>query len=310
MTWIVFTVILTLIGAGGLFYGLASKIGSEKLIAFGVFGGAVVIWLVLSVFLSLHTVGQREVGIVYSFSGTITGKKNPGVVFTAPWQHIKTENVGILRENFTLDPNNSAVSSDQQAIFANLSLNYEVLPGDVVHLFKTVGPNWRALLLDSRVLTDFKEVTSDFTAAKITTSRPELRAQTKTRLTKELAPYGVKVVDFFVNNLDYTQSYRDSINAKNVQVQQALQAEAKVAQSRAEADQAIAVAHGQAESTIERARGEAEAIAVKGKALRNNPNILQLEAIDKLNPNAQVIICTGQGQGNCPSFLPTLTSGK
>jgi hypothetical protein len=31
---------------------------------------------------------------------------------------------------------------------------------------------------------------------------------------------------------------------------------------------------------------------------------LNLEAIDKLNPNAQVIICTGSGKGNCPSFLP------
>ena len=33
----------------------------------------------------------------------------------------------------------------------------------------------------------------------------------------------------------------------------------------------------------------------------------QLEAIDKLNPKASVIICTGTGSGNCPSFLPPST---
>jgi regulator of protease activity HflC (stomatin/prohibitin superfamily) len=73
-------------------------------------------------------------------------------------------------------------------------------------------------------------------------------------------------------------------------VQAALQAQAKVAQAKAEAQQAI-----------EQARGEAQAIALRGRALRNNPEVLRLEAIDKLNPNAQVVICTGT---TCPAFLP------
>ena len=35
-----------------------------------------------------------------------------------------------------------------------------------------------------------------------------------------------------------------------------------------------------------------------------NPEVLQLEAIDKLSPNASVIICTAT---SCPSFLPQAT---
>ena len=34
------------------------------------------------------TVGEREVGIVYNFSGTIAGKRDKGWVTIAPWQHI------------------------------------------------------------------------------------------------------------------------------------------------------------------------------------------------------------------------------
>jgi hypothetical protein len=71
--------------------------------------------------------------------------------------------------------------------------------------------------------------------------------------------------------------------------QQAQQAQAKVAQATAEADQRVAAA-----------KGEAEAIELEGKALRNNPEVLRLRAINALNPKAQVIFCN---TGDCPSIL-------
>lgn len=262
-------------------------------------------FIILLVVCSTHLVAQREVGIVKSFSGTISGNTGTGVVFTAPWQSIDKENTGLLRENFVLNADNSAVSKDQQPIYADLTLNYNLPADAAVQIYKTVGPAWKNTLLDSRVLQDFKEVTSEYTAAEITTKREQLRQDTKSRLTIELAKYGIQVDDFFVTNLDYTDSYKQAINAKNVQVQQALQAEAKVAQAKAEAEQNVALAQGNAQATVVKAKAQATALAEKGKAIRQNPEVLQLEAIDKLNPNATVVICTGTGQGNCPSLVPT-----
>lgn len=250
-------------------------------------------FLITTIACSTHTVAQRQVGIVKNFAGQITGTTGNGVVFTMPYSSVSTENVGLQRENFILDQSNSAVSSDQQPIYADLTLNYHLTADTVLNLYKTVGPNWKAILIDSRVLQDFKEVTATFTAQEITTHREQLRAATKLRLESELSKHDITVDDFFVTNLDYTQTYKDAINNKNVQVQQALQAQAKVAQARAEAAQEVATA-----------TGDAQAIRLKGKALHDNPEVLQLEAIDKLNPNASVIICTGTGSGNCPSFLP------
>jgi regulator of protease activity HflC (stomatin/prohibitin superfamily) len=296
MAWITVTIILAIVGFGALFVA-AGSVGRARYAPLGVAAAAAVVWLVVTFFLCLHTVGQREIGIVYSFSGTITGKKDPGVVFTAPWQHIKTENVGIQSEEFDLDPNNAAVSRDQQPIYARLFVNFQVLPGDVVGLYKRVGPNWKHILLDARVLQDFKEITAQYQTPEITTHREDLRKQTRERLELELAPYDVKIVDVFLKNIGFSPAYTQAVEQKQVQVQQALQAQAKVAQSEAEARQRVA-----------EARGEATAIGLKGRALRNNPEILRLEAIDKLNPNAQVVICTGR---TCPAFLPSgLISGK
>ncbi len=290
MAWIIFTIILVIVGVGAMFVALGS-VGQARYMPAAVAGVSAIVWVVLTFFLSLHTVGQREVGIVYSFSGTIIGKKDPGVVFTAPWQHIRTENVGIQSEEFDLDLNNAAVSQDQQPIYARLFVNFQVLPSDVVGLYKRVGPNWKHILLDARVLQDFKEITAHYQTPEITTHREELRQQARERLEAELAPYDVRIVDVFLKNIGFSPAYTQAVEQKQVQVQQALQAQAKVAQSEAEARQKVA-----------QARGEATAIALKGRALRNNPEILRLEAIDKLNPNAQVVICTGR---TCPAFLPT-----
>ena len=125
---------------------------------------------------------------------------------------------------------------------------------------------------------DFKEVTAGFSAEQITTQRSALRAQTKVRLQGELGKYGIQVVDFFVTNLDYTQSYKDAISAKNVQVQQALQAQAKVAQSTAEAEQNVARAKGEAEAVLVNAEAAAKSLRIKAAAIRvGGPAILQLE---------------------------------
>ncbi len=303
MSWLVLTVVLGIVSIGAVVFGAGSPAGSKGK-AFAVAGGSIAIWLVMTVFLSIHTVGQREAGVVYNFSGTISGNstKPPGVVMTAPWQHIKTENIGIQKEVFDFGQGNAAVSKDQQPITATLVVNVRIEPKDVIALYKTVGPNWKTILLDGRVPQDFKETTALFTSPEITLQRPKLRTLTLERLRKELCPktgeepFCIGVADVFVQNVSYSQAYTQAIEEKQVQVQAALRAEAKVGQAKAEAQQAI-----------EKARGEATAIELRGKALRNNPEVLRLEAIDKLAPSAQVIYCS---RGDCPTILGSLTGGK
>lgn len=295
MTWLILTVLLGLAGLSFTAYALMAPPRVDpgwSPRATGAVGAAVVggIWLILTIFLSLHTVGQREVGLVQSFSGTIGANyKSPGVVFAAPWNHIKTENVGLQKEVFVFDSSNSAVSKDQQPITAVLAVNYQVEPAQVVRLWKTVGPQWKTVLLDGRIPQAFKETTAQFTSPEITLKRPLLRKITLRRLRQELTPYDIRVVDVFVSNVGYSKEYTAAIEAKQVQVQSALRAQAKVAQSRAEAEQKVAAA-----------RGEAEAIALEGKALHANPEVLRLRAINSINKKATVIFCSS---GDCPSFL-------
>lgn len=288
MTWLVLSIVLGIIAIGAIIFTHSTP--GPKIGGYLVAGGAAVVWVILTFFLSLHTVGQREVGIVQSFSGTISSNyKSPGVVLVGPWNHVLKENVGIQKEVFIFDSTNSAVSRDQQPITAVLAVNYQVEPQHVITLYKTVGPSWKTVLLDGRIPQAFKETTATFSSPDVTLKRSALRVQTLRRLRAELGRYDIRVVDVFISNVGYSKEYTAAIERKLVQRQAAQTAEAKVAQATAEASQRVA-----------RAKGEAAAIELEGKALRNNPEVLRLRAINALNPKAQIIFCN---TGDCPSIL-------
>lgn len=301
MTWLVLTIILGLIGTGGLVYAWATPM--SKLVGLMVTGACGAVWVVMTFFLSIHTVGAREIGIQQSFSGAISGNtKSTGVVFIAPWNHLLKENIGLSKEVFTFNDSNglgSAVSRDQQSITATVAVNYQVEPANVIRLYRTVGPQWRNILLDGRVPQAFKETTAQFPSAELTLKRPQLRLITLQRLRSELTPYDIRVVDVFISNIGYSADYEKAIELKLRQQQAAQTAEAKVAQIQAEAQQRVAAAEG-----------EAKSIELEGRALRNNPEVLRLRAINALNPKAQIIFCS---TGDCPSILGgqfTTTPGK
>lgn len=77
--------------------------------------------------------------------------------------------------------------------------------------------------------------------------------------------------------------------------------ENEVAQSKAEAQKAIELARGEAESNRIRAEAEANAITLRGQALRSNPEVLQLEAINRWDGKTPVYVAGG---GNsAPPFV-------
>lgn len=260
MFWLVLTVLLS-IGAAACAIGVAfASVGEDKVLWGAGLAACVLIWGGFTVFLGLHNLGTGKVALLYSFSGKLTGtRENAGTFYTAPWNHVVQENVQTQSEAFELGQGNSAVSKDQQPIFAKLVINYQVDPKHVFDLYKNVGPNWKAKLVESRVLQDFKEVTATYPTIQITANREQLRVDTRERLKRELGPYSITVTDLFVPNIGFSDAYTSAIEAKQVQVQAAARAQAKVAQVQAEASQQVAQAEGDKLSTIARARGTAEA---------------------------------------------------
>lgn len=104
------------------------------------------------------------------------------------------------------------------------------------------------------------------------------------KLRDELSPLGIDIINIAITSeIRVPDSIRNSIDEKNAATQRAMQRENEVAQARAEAAKAIAVAQGQSEVARLNSEAEAKAIEAKGRALRANPEVLQLEAIQRWN---------------------------
>ena len=54
-------------------------------------------------------------------------------------------------------------------------------------------------------------------------------------------------------------------------------------------------AQGQRDSAVAKAEGEAQALSLRGKAIRENPEIIQLELVQKLSPSLQTILLPSEG---------------
>lgn len=98
----------------------------------------------------------------------------------------------------------------------------------------------------------------------------------------KLKPSGIIVEQvFLLGDIGVPQQVTDAINAKITATQKTLQRENEVAQVKAEADKAREQAKGEADAALTLARANAEAINLKGKAIRENPGVVQLNAVDK-----------------------------
>ncbi len=88
---------------------------------------------------------------------------------------------------------------------------------------------------------------------------------------------------YWIGELRLPPVVADSINNKIKATQMAEQRRNEVEQSKAEADKKIEEARGEAESVLIRARAEAQALNLRGNALRDNKDLVQLNAIEKWN---------------------------
>lgn len=112
--------------------------------------------------------------------------------------------------------------------------------------------------------------------------KTELIAEVEEEVRRQVSPIGINVERvYWIGDIRLPQAVINSINAKIQATQIAQQRENEVAAAKAEADKAVAQARGESESRLMMAKAEAEAIRIKAEALRENPKLVELNAVEK-----------------------------
>lgn len=104
------------------------------------------------------------------------------------------------------------------------------------------------------------------------------------RVRLEIESYGIHLEHLsWVGNIRLPETVTDAIDAKISASQIAITRQNEIETAKAEAQKSIAIADGEAKARLLVAEAEAKAIHLKGEAVKNNPGVAELNAIEKWN---------------------------
>ena len=240
---------------------------TSKLIRYAIIGVAVIVVLLLGN--PLGTVGAGERGILLRFNAVTGTIYDEGLYFRWPLiERVIIVDIKIQKEQADA----TAASKDLQTVHSDVAVNFHIGAERVASIYQEVGIDYKQRLIDPTLQEAVKAITAKFTAEELITRREAVRDDIKALLKEKLEPRGILVDEFNIVDFGFSPSFNSAIEAKVTAEQQALAAKNKLEQIKFEADQRIA-----------EARGKSEAMRVESEALRTNPQILELRALEKWN---------------------------
>lgn len=181
-----------------------------------------------------------------------------------------------------------AASAEYQSVKASGKLNYHIDPKYAYVVYRQVGLDFANKVIDPALNDFIKEEMPKFSITDILPKRDQIRADTIAAMNANLARYHVIVDDIYLANLSFSAEYEKAIEDKQVAQQQVQTQQQILEQKKIQAQQAVAEAQGVADANVATAKGQAEANRLLTESL--TPLLIQWQAIQKLNPQVQVML--------------------
>jgi regulator of protease activity HflC (stomatin/prohibitin superfamily) len=249
---------------------------------------------------SFVVVPAGRVGVVFNVLGGVSDReRNPGVQFVMPGlQQMTLLNTREQSIEFITDNNDEipALSQEGLQIVSDATVRYRIEASEASSIFESIGDNVEATLIRPQVRSVIRNAIANYNAAEvISTQRGELQAEIVQVLTDELAANNIILLDVLLRDIRIPDSITQAIEEKQAAEQQIEVETNRREQSRIAAERVVIQAEGERDAEIARAQGEAEALRLRGQAIRENPEIIQLEVAQKLAPSLQTILLPAEG---------------
>lgn len=231
----------------------------------------VVLGMLVVAFGSWGTVDGGNRGVVKRL-GAYTGEiKEEGFYWKTPWIERVTE-ISVRQQKEQVET--EGASKDLQTVKTIVALNLSLDPKRCSEVLQRIGPEYLDKVVAPSMQESIKAVIALYTAEELISKREKVREDMARLIASKLNPIGVlcSVESLNIIDFDFSKSFNEAIEAKVTAEQNALAAKNLLAQKEYEAQQAVATA-----------RGKAEAMSIESKALSENPQVLQLRALEKWN---------------------------
>jgi regulator of protease activity HflC (stomatin/prohibitin superfamily) len=172
-----------------------------------------------------------------------------------------------------------AYTRDVQQADVEFVLTYRLDPKHAHIVFQEVGRDWSEKLVGQVIQEEIKREFGQHEAVNLIAHRDEAARSIEKTARVTLATRNVIVNGLQITNIDYTDVFEHSVEAKVVAQQKAIEEQNRTVQIQEQAKQKVETARGQADSTVLRAKAESESIRLRGQALRENPLLIEWQTI-------------------------------
>lgn len=244
----------------------------------------------VTIFSSTYTVDQGERGVLLR-NGALVSVEEPGLGFKFPFID-KVRKVSI-QDQAAIYEGVAAYSADQQPAYLVVSVNYAVPADRVAEVYSEYGNAevLKSRLIERKLFSAVKNVFGRYNAIRAVQERANLTADVQAAV-QDAVDGPVLITGIQIENIDFSDAYENKIEERmsaEIEVEKLKQnlerekVSADITVTKAKADAAAAVASAEARATAVKMQGEAEAAAIsaKGKALRDNPALVELTAAER-----------------------------
>ena len=229
---------------------------------------------------SFTIINEGYIGVKYQFGKIVDDNLSAGLNFKIPFvQSIRQ--VDIREQMYEMSTN--AYTMDTQTVENIQSkLNYIYDRAELSNIIRNIGiDNVESKLLIPQMQSIMKNEIGQYKAEDLVQNRTSVQESIESKLRESLAQSGIVVVSFAIENLDFEDGFEEAIRAKVVAEQDALKMQNKTKEKEELARQTVIEAEAEAESQKIKADAEAYAIEAIQEQLRQSPEYIELQRVQK-----------------------------
>jgi regulator of protease activity HflC (stomatin/prohibitin superfamily) len=193
----------------------------------------------------------------------------------------------------------SAASNDLQEVATVIALNYHINPNDANVIYQQLGADYSDRIIAPTIQESVKASVAKFNAEELITKRETAKGVIASAIRNTLSARDINVENVFITDFKFSEAFATQIEQKVVAFQKYLTEQNNLKSVQVIANQTVVQAQAQARANVARASGEGQAIKIITEQLRQSPQYLQWQSINRWN--GQMPYSLG-GSGAFPFF--------
>ncbi|MBI1745548.1 MAG: prohibitin family protein [Acidobacteria bacterium] len=231
--------------------------------------------------------------VVNRFSGQLSSRR-PGFYFLMPGVQ-ESYLYDVTEQSYTMvrkhaegqemgDDSIQCLTSDGLSVFLDITVRYQLDPDRIADLHRRFGVAYVNKIVRPQINSVVRSIVSKYSIVDVYSGkRAQIQSEVTTSLFDDMNRNVIILKEVLLRDVNLTPEFHKAIEQKQIAQQEAQRKQYELERERVEKERKI----------IE-AQGEAESMSLKGKALAQNPALIQYQYVTKIAPGVQTIITDGR----------------